>query len=281
MQLEPCDIAIPLGRIAALRGGEPGQPRLLALHGWLDNAASFVPLAGHLDGVELVAIDLPGHGHSVHLPPGAHYTFELAVHHVLDVAEALGWETFHLLGHSMGAAIASLVAAACPDRVQSLVCIEALGGLVHPADEAGLRLRESVAAARAAGRRPKRVFAEQETAIGARMQANQMSEAMARLLVARGLSECPGGWQWRSDQRLMVPTFMRPVVAQIEAVLAAIACPVKVILAEPAQPYWPEAQRQQFVASLKQGQVCRLPGTHHLHMEDAATVAAQLQGFWQ
>ncbi len=38
-------IDTPLGRIAGLHAGTPGAPRVLALHGWLDNAASFLPLA--------------------------------------------------------------------------------------------------------------------------------------------------------------------------------------------------------------------------------------------
>ena len=33
------------GELAALRGGTPGGPPLLCLHGWLDNAASFDGLA--------------------------------------------------------------------------------------------------------------------------------------------------------------------------------------------------------------------------------------------
>src|SRR3546814_404711 len=74
------ELETPAGRIAGLRCGEPGMPRVLALHGWLDNAASFVPLAVEFERigtrVDLVAPDLPGHGRSAHLPPGADYRSE-------------------------------------------------------------------------------------------------------------------------------------------------------------------------------------------------------------
>ena len=33
-------VDLPSGRITGLRQGQPGQPRVLALHGWLDNAAN-------------------------------------------------------------------------------------------------------------------------------------------------------------------------------------------------------------------------------------------------
>ena len=116
-------IDIPLGRIAALRWGEPGAPKVLALHGWLDNAASFIPLSAQLPGLDLVAIDLPGHGRSAHLPPGADYSFVGAINAILDVADALGWGRFAFLGHSMGAGLASMIAAACPERIERLVAI--------------------------------------------------------------------------------------------------------------------------------------------------------------
>ncbi|MBC7990158.1 MAG: alpha/beta fold hydrolase [Luteimonas sp.] len=111
-------IDTPLGRIAGLRRQLAEAPRVLALHGWLDNAASFVPLAQRLDGIDLVAIDLPGHGASAHLPAGADYSFAGTVNALLDIADALQWPRFALLGHSMGAGIGSLLAAACPQRIE-------------------------------------------------------------------------------------------------------------------------------------------------------------------
>jgi len=277
--LEETTIDIALGRLHALRGGREGAPKVLALHGWLDNAASFVPLAKHLDGIELVALDLPGHGQSAHLPQGAHYTFEVAVHHALDVADALGWEAFRLLGHSMGAGIASLVAASMPARIERLVCIEALGGLSDVAGHTAQRMRESVAAARTLGDKPMRVFPSPEPAIHARMRANHMSEPVARLIVERGIRPAEGGWAWSSDQRLTVPTFVRPVDAQVENVVAGIECPTRVIFADPAQPYLPDDIRRRYAACLPLGELFVMPGTHHLHMETPERIAGIVAPF--
>ena len=62
-------LATARGPLTALRSGDPHGPKLLALHGWLDNAASFIPLQGSLSAFDLVALDLPGHGGSAHRLP--------------------------------------------------------------------------------------------------------------------------------------------------------------------------------------------------------------------
>lgn len=277
-----CDT--PLGRIAGLRWGGSGAPRVLALHGWLDNAASFVPLAAAferlgLPGLDLVAPDLPGHGASAHLPPGADYSFAGALHAVLDIADALGWPDFALLGHSMGAGIASLVAAGCPARVRRLVAIEALGALAESPDRTVQRLRDAVAATRALPGKRLRVFPDLEPAIRARMQANALDEASARLLVERGVRPVAGGWEWSSDPRLTLPTSVRMTEAQIRDLVAGIECPARVLYADPPQPYLPEPLRSERSALLPRGEQVVLRGGHHLHMEQPAVVAAAIGDF--
>lgn len=279
MKLEEFSADIAMGRIGGLRGGEPGGSRVLALHGWLDNAASFLPLSGHLSGIELVVPDLPGHGHSVHIGPGAEYTSGVAVNAVLDLADALGWDEFCLLGHSMGAGIASLLAASSPRRVRRLVAIEALGGLSETVDRTAARWQEAIAAARALPGKRLRVFTDIATPIRARMQANQLSEANARLLVERGIRAVEGGHVWSSDQRLTLPTPQRLDEAQIAALVADIRCPTRVIFAEPAQPYFPEPLRSQRAGLLPHGELIVMAGTHHLHMEDPAGVARAIGDF--
>ncbi|MCA0392990.1 MAG: alpha/beta hydrolase [Proteobacteria bacterium] len=274
-------LAAPLGRIHGLRQGEAGQPRVLALHGWLDNAASFIPLAAHLPGIELVAPDLPGHGRSAHLPPGADYSFAGAVHDVLDIADALGWERFALLGHSMGAGIASLVAAACPQRIERLVAIEALGALPEAPEHTVARMREAVAAGRALPGKRLRVFADLDTPVRARTLGHvvAVSEAAARLLVERGVRAVDGGWVWSSDPRLTLPTMVRMTEAQVRALVAGIECPTRVIYADPPQPYLPEPRRSEHAALLPNGDCIVMPGSHHLHMEQPAAVAAAIGAF--
>lgn len=169
------EICIPTtaGPMAGLRNHGKG-PRVLALHGWLDNAASFLPMAPWLRDFDLVAIDQLGHGRSAHLPAGAEYNFATAINGVLDVADALDWERFSLLGHSMGAGIASLIAAACPERIEALVAIEALGALTEAPDRTVVRLREAIQAHRGRVARPLRVFPDIETAVRARAYASRV-----------------------------------------------------------------------------------------------------------
>lgn len=275
------ELALPAGTVRGLRTGGEGGRRVLALHGWLDNAASFVPLAHHLPGLDLVAPDLPGHGRSAHLPRGMDYSFAGAVHSVLDIADALGWERFALLGHSMGAGIASLVAAACPERVERLVAIEALGALAEVPERTVERLREAVAATRALPGKRLRVFPDIGPAVRARMKANELGEAAARLLVERGVEKVDGGWCWSSDPRLTLPTMVRMTEAQIEDLVAGITCPAKVLFADPAQPYLPDPVRRRRAALLPRGELVVLPGGHHLHMEQPAGVAAAIGAFLQ
>jgi len=275
---------IALGTIALLRSSEPSGSRVLALHGWLDNAASFVPLAPLLHGIDLVAPDLPGHGRSVHLPAGADYSFAGAVNAVLDIADALGWDRFTVLGHSMGAGIGSLLAAACPERVERFVAIEALGALAETPERTVPRLREAIAATRALRDKRLRVFPDIATAVRARMQANALSEPVARLLVERGLAPAPSdangsGYVWSSDPRLTLPTMLRTTEEQVRNLVAGIECPTRVIYADPAQPYLPDDLRRQRTALLPRGDMRVLPGGHHLHMEQPGAVAGAIGDF--
>lgn len=273
-------LATARGAIKALRSGNVGQPRLLALHGWLDNAASFVPLFPYLTDFDVVAVDLPGHGHSAHRQPGYDYNFVDWIHDVLDILDALAWQQAMLLGHSMGGAIATVVAASAPERITKLALIEALGPIPGNPEEAGARLRHAVAARRGLSlAKTPRIIPDLETAVNARLMVSNMTREAAGLIVQRNLRAVEGGFIWRSDPRLTLPTPVRADEASIRSWIRAIEAPSLVIAAEPAPPYFTRELLMGRQAELRKGQVETMVGGHHLHMEQPKPVADVLRNF--
>ena len=119
----------------------------------------------------------------------------------------------------------------------------------------------------------------QYAAVAARLQATPMREADARLIVERNLQTVPGGWSWRSDPRLRLPSSTRLPEAAIRAILQAIEAPTLLVAAEPSPPYFPPALRAERVACLRDATLHVLEGGHHVHMERAPEVGALLRDF--
>lgn len=271
----PAERAIELSPLTlhAQVWGDGGQPPLLALHGWLDNAGSYALLAPLLARRrQVIALELPGHGHSGHLPPGAHYHFVDYVRSVLAAADALGLQHFDLLGHSLGAGIAALLAAAVPGRIDRLLLIEGLGPLGDDGGHTLQRFRDGLATA--ANGKGLRVFRTIEQAVATRAIAGGLRAELARPIVERGLSEVADGWCWRSDPRLTRTSPLRLAESQVHALLGGIAAPTALLLARPATSYLPSGpmtRRAEYVSDIV---VSHMDGGHHLHLEHPQAVAA-------
>src|SRR5690606_924823 len=169
-----------------------------------------------------------------------------------------------------------------PERIERLVAIEALGALAEDIDRSALRLHRAFSEPRAT-RRSLRVFPDIATAVETRVASGGIEVAAARLLVERGVAparfdESQGGYTWCSDPRLTRPTAIRMSEDQVRDLLTAIECPTRVVYANPAQPYFPEALRRARFACLRHGQLVVLDGGHHLHMEQPEAVAAAIGG---
>ena len=101
-----------------------GQPTLF-LHGFGLCTAHWASLVARLPSTHSIAIDMPGHGGS----QGVDYTgVDLRRWYVEMLASclnALGLESVHVVGHSMGGMIGMWFALDAPDRVRSLTAIGA------------------------------------------------------------------------------------------------------------------------------------------------------------
>jgi pimeloyl-ACP methyl ester carboxylesterase len=267
------EIELDGARHAFLEYGPPDGPVVVCLHGWLDNAASFAPLAGQLSEYRLLALELAGHGHSEHRPAGRPYHHMDWVLDVLRVTEALGLPRFALMGHSMGAGVAALVAGTQPQRVGSLILIEGTGPRpTQPEDVPRVLEQHLSAERRAAGVPPRTRPARFETAVRARLVSSPVSRRAAELLALRGTCPVGDGVLWRNDTRL---SHLQPMIfseAQILGFLSRIAAPTLLIAAEDGIRYNADlvAARRAAIPKLT---AVTVPGRHHVHMDDPATVA--------
>jgi pimeloyl-ACP methyl ester carboxylesterase len=102
------------------------QP-VIALHGWLDNAATFDPLMSILPGnLSVLALDLPGHGLSSHYPPGCMYHFTEDLVTLRRIVQYFKWDKVSIMGHSMGSTYAFLYAALFPSQVEKIIGFDIL-----------------------------------------------------------------------------------------------------------------------------------------------------------
>ncbi|SDD40162.1 alpha/beta fold hydrolase [Aquimonas voraii] len=256
-----------------------GAPRVLALHGWLDNAASFTALANALPEFEVLALDLAGHGRSDWRPPAGSYALVDHLPELQEVLDALEWSSCALLGHSMGAAIASLFAVAAPERVDRLICIDALGPLSLDEAEAAARLRRALSARREPRPR-RRLFPGVKDACLQRAELNGVSAAAIAPLVERGLTEVENGWIWAADPRLQLPSAIPMSEAQVQQLLRALSMPVLVLAADTPDPRLPRLHVQARLDCVPQVQCVRLPGGHHLHLAETARTATEIRRFF-
>jgi pimeloyl-ACP methyl ester carboxylesterase len=265
-------IRLPHRSLMSQRWGDPALPPLLALHGWLDNAGSFARLAPLLAArYHVIALELPGHGGSDHLPDGSSYHYLDYVRDVLAVADALDLQHYTLLGHSLGAGVASLVAAARPERIERLFLIEGLGPIGDDGSRTLGRFRDALAP-RGSGKR-LRVFRDIDQAIQARSMVSGLPAELARPIVERGLLETDGGWRWRSDPQVTRESAVRLAESQIHALLHGITVPTALMLSRPTTSYLPAGPMHARADCVPQIRVSHMDGGHHLHLEHPQAIA--------
>ena len=267
--------------------------KILCLHGWMDNCRSFHYLApnliSHLPDAEVVAIDLPGHGWSSHKSAdGPPMMIAEASYYVAETVNALNWQnTFTLVGHSMGAAISVIYAAAFPEQVNKMVLLDGFGPFVRDPSDVSNHLRSHIE------RRLKqrdikelttsRVYPSIHDAVETRRKTATMapgklylSQEAALELVTRGTREAGGGGvQFRHDPRLQWPALQYFTIEQTEALYRHLQCPTCLITGKDGWPFDKDlVDRAKLL--IKPTVDVLLPGSHHLHADpDTSDVVLQ------
>lgn len=215
----PCNDGTILGaqywkRTTSATNFSTGQElTILCLHGWLDNCRSFHYLAPTLASrlnANVVALDYPGHGESSHrsldAPPLVQSDLVYYVCEAIDAITnsevpglAMHQGPISVIGHSLGAGVASLSTAAFPEKIENLILLDGAGFLARNANDTASHVRNHVVRRQKQKTQKKpRLYENLEMAIRTRRESatrmpgkQTISYEAAKELVERGTCPCP------------------------------------------------------------------------------------------
>jgi len=259
-------------------GTAPQTQPVLCLHGWLDNANSFLPLAQTMPELPLLALDLAGHGLSHHRSADAHYYLLDYVADIATLCRQQGWQQLTVIGHSMGGMVATILAASFPELVSKLVVIDSLGLITTAAEMTASQLRKAVISREQSPQKQKPQYQNLAAAAAARQQQSDFDHATAMLLTERGCAPVATGFSWRADVKLREVSAFRLSETQAHAVIQNLQCPVLALMSAQSPTEIRHAM-QQYQADYPQLELVQCPGGHHLHMTHASACASEIRRF--
>jgi 2-succinyl-6-hydroxy-2,4-cyclohexadiene-1-carboxylate synthase len=128
--------------------GERRSRAVLFLHGFMGSSADWRDVIAALgERAFCIAVDLPGHGSSLGLPPET-YTIEGATRAVIDTLDRLEVERPTVVGYSMGGRLALFLALRYPERCAGLFLESASPGLESEEERASRRAADEEKAKR-------------------------------------------------------------------------------------------------------------------------------------
>ncbi|XP_018013065.1 probable serine hydrolase [Hyalella azteca] len=269
-----------------------GPQKLLGVHGWLDNANTFDRILPLLTcDCTFVSLDLPGHGKSDHFSQGFIYDPRGYVGAIKKSVEALGWNKFHFVGHSMGAVVGIIYCSVFKEDVESFVSIDIIKPWsFKPQDYAPKLLQyfQSYFDNEKKSTLPPLVYQKEEliskTISGS---GNSLDASAASLLLERGAVPSKDGSGFLLTRDLRAKTYFIGFFS-FEAWLAmaeSITCPILIIKADDGHGYESAEKyaemRQAFERNCSLYRYYTLPGTHHVHLLHPSPIASFVNAFFE
>jgi pimeloyl-ACP methyl ester carboxylesterase len=264
--LEAKEVEIDGFRIAYLEGGS-GEP-LVLLHGIGGDKYHWIRVAPYLTRrFRVIAIDLPGFGESSRVSDKS-YTASDQVRYLHAIVGALGLESFHLGGNSLGGLISARYAVAYPGEIRTLWLLAPAGvgtgpvgalASLRPGDDIPLLVRSPADVDRVlayAMSTPPYFPSAVKRAIGTRGAADY--ELHARIFHELGR-------EWAN--------------APLERVVTGLNVPTRIVWGEEDR-LLPVADADVLYSALRESSVLRLSGIGHVpQLEAPGTVATDYLAF--
>lgn len=122
-----------------------GKEKVLVMHNWMGDSSSYDSMLPYLDtdAYTYVFVDVRGYGGSKEMK--GDYSVGEASIDAVKLIDSLGWNKFHLIGHSMSGMIVQKIAVDHPSRVKSVVAITPVPACGSPGPQEMMDFFESAA----------------------------------------------------------------------------------------------------------------------------------------
>lgn len=243
-------VAGPAGSVSALhRRLDLTSPPVILIHGLNGGAEQWSAVIEHLDDWPVIAVDLRGHGRSGH---AASYTPKNYVADVLAVLEHFAVSAAHVVGASLGGAVATTLAAGSSVLVRSMTIV---GGAPSIATETDVE--SGISALRGMG--AEAFFTQLANASFAPDTDDTVREAAVRLAADKDVAT--------------IERIMRDAAeVDVSEAAATVDVPCLVLTGEHDQTCPPDLGAA--LAAALRGRHQVLPGQGHMvHLEDPALTA--------
>lgn len=122
-----------------------GEKKVIVLHSWMDDSESWSPMIKHLDVLHhtYVFVDLRGYGKSKEIK--GQYTSDEIANDVFELADALHWNEFYLIGHSMsGMAVQKAALLDTSNRIKKVIAITPVSSAGFPVDAQNMQFFKAI-----------------------------------------------------------------------------------------------------------------------------------------
>lgn len=278
------NIPVPWGVIAGKEWGDPNGIPWIGLHGWMDNAGTFDPLAKTFpQGHRLVCIDYPGHGLSSHLPKGALYHFLESQIYIQRIANHFGWKKFSLIGHSMGGGMGCLFSGTFPEQVQALIMLDLIIPMPRPQETLVDRTKDAVNQALLMEKKSEetapKAYTTYESMLERLLAGNALANdgpsvsiESAKIMLKRGMKPNPDGhgYVFNRDMRHMIKGLYGFPVSSIKEFASNITSPHLIVKASEGPLYSLKQEDMDEMIALYSNnpkfEYEVVEGKHHVHM---------------
>lgn len=252
-----------LRQLSGLRWGST-EPELVLLHGGAQNAHTYDTVALALRR-PLIALDLPGHGHSDPSP----FPASAIASHAADVARALEQlitPPRPLVGMSLGGLTALLVAHDRPDLVSSLVLVDITPGVNT---EKARHITDFVNGPTS--------FDDFDSLLARTIEHNptRSVSSLRRGILHNAVQQSDGSWVWRHQMHAR-SALTAPDAGDLWAKLAELAMPVTLLRAMGHGSVVDDDDEREFLRRLPNAEVVHVNDSGHSIQGDQPLVFAAL-----